>query len=165
MGDATINWKGFRIILTQCGLQANRTIISEREVWGVGLSPACGSDGRVGITGGVYLSLSRTVHCNQAHYKPASGGREASGFKGGQYVVVTGKLGLGRDANGGSGGRTYEGGGGNGLGGDGDGLNRWEDTVVNLILGTDSNDPLAYALVLELHLLIVGMLRGHGGEL
>ena len=45
--------------------------------------------------------------------------------------------------------------------GDGDRLNRWEDNVANLILGTDHNDTLAYALVLELHHIIMSTIGGN----
>ena len=96
-----------------------------------------------------------------------SGGGEASGVTGGQAVVGTGRLGLGRDVDGGSGGGTGGGRGGDGRDGDGDrdGLNRWEDTVANVILGMEPNSPLAYAPLLELHHPIMSMLGGHGGRL
>ena len=48
-----------------------------------------------------------------------------SGVKGGQTVMVTGRIGLGKDEDGGLGGGSYGGGGGDGQGGDGDGLNMW----------------------------------------
>ena len=57
------------------------------------------------------------------------------------------------------------GGGWDGQYGDGDGLNWWENNVVNIILGTESNSPLAYAPVLELHHIIISTLGGHGGQL
>ena len=66
-----------------------------------------------------------------------------SGVKGGQTVMVTGRIGLGKDEDGGLGGGSYGGGGGDGQGGDGDGLNMWEDTVVNIILGTETSSPIA----------------------
>ena len=62
-----------------------------------------------------------------------------------QAVVRNRCLVLGRDADVGLGGGTDRGVGGDIKGGDGDGLNRWEDTVANLILGTDPNYPLAYS--------------------
>ena len=67
---------------------------------GVSLSFRC-DDGGV-ITGGVYLHLpttkhSCTVHCNQAHYGPVSCGRLETNVKGGQVVVVAGRLRLGGD--------------------------------------------------------------------
>ena len=49
--------------------------------------------------------------------------------------------------------------------GNGDGLNRWEDTVENVILGTEPNAPIAYAPVLELHQAIMIMLVGNRGRL
>ena len=42
---------------------------------------------------------------------------------------------------------------------------RFEDTVANVILGTEPNAPLAYAPVLELHHPIMSMLGGHRGQL
>ena len=103
--------------------------------------PAGGSDGRGRIDVGQNLHIpptehSRTVHCNQDHCGPVSGGVEASGFKGGQAVVGTKRLRHGRDADGGSRGGTDGGVGGDGRGGNKNGLNRWEYTVVNIILGT-----------------------------
>ena len=44
-------------------------------------------------------------------------------------------------------------------------LIRWEDTVSNLILGTEPNAPLDYAQGLELHCLTMSMIRGHRGRL
>ena len=41
----------------------------------------------------------------------------------------------------------------------------WEDNVANIILRTDPNDPLAYALVLELNYPNMSMLGGHVGRL
>ena len=57
------------------------------------------------------LEHSCTVHCNQAHYVPVSGGGADSGVKGGQAVVVAVLLGLGGDADSGSGGRNVRSGG------------------------------------------------------
>ena len=59
----------------------------------------------------------------------------------------------------------WRGGGGGGDGPDGDGLNWWEDTVEDLILGTEHNNPLVYAPVLEHHQPIMSMIGGHGGRL
>ena len=102
----------------------------------------------------------------QTHNGTLSGGIEASRVTGGQSVVVTGRLGLGGDADGGLGGGTGGGGGGYGRDRDGDGqIIRWEDTVENIILQTEPNEPLAYALVLEPHHLIIIMLGGHIGQL
>ena len=79
-----------------------------------------------------------------------SGGGSEAGAKGIQSVVGEGRIGLGWDEDGGSGGGMDVGEGGDGQDRDGDGdgdrLNRWEDTVANIILGTKSNDPLASAL-------------------
>ena len=44
-------------------------------------------------------------------------------------------------------------------------INRREDTVANLILGTEPNAPIASASVLELHHLIMSKLGGHRGRL
>ena len=57
------------------------------------------------------------------------------------------------------------GGGGDGRDGDEDGLSRWEDNVAHVTLGIDPNSPLAYALELELHHLIMSMLGEQGGQL
>ena len=89
----------------------------------------------------------------------------SSGVKGGQAVVGTGQLGLGRDVDGISGGGTGRGRVGDGQDGDRDGLNRWEDIVANLILGTEHNNLLASTPGLEIHHLIMTMLGGHGGRL
>ena len=48
---------------------------------------------------------------------------------------------------------------------DGDRLNRWEDTVANVTLGTEPNSHLASAPGLELHHLIMSIIGGHGGRL
>ena len=80
-------------------------------------------------------------------------------------MVGSGRLGLVGDVYGGLGGRTKRGGGGDRQDGDDDGINRWEDTVSNVILGTEHNDTLASAPVLELHYQIMSMIGGHGGWL
>ena len=54
----------------------------------MGLSPAGGCDGRGKIIGGGYLRLplpehSSIVYCNQAHYRPVSGGEAEDRVKGG----------------------------------------------------------------------------------
>ena len=50
--------------------------------------------------------------------------------------------------------------------GDGDRpIIRWDYTVSNIILGTEPNDPLAYAPVLKLCHPIMSMLGGHRGRL
>ena len=56
---------------------------------------------------------------------------------------------------------------GEGCGRDGDGyeVNRWEDTVSKIILGTDPNDLLVCDTILELHHLIMSMSGGYGGWL
>ena len=92
-----------------------------------------------------------------------SGSGEASGDTGGQVVVGTGRLGLGRDAYCGLGGRTDWGGVGYRWNSEGDGLNSWEDTVANLILGMETNAPLVYDLGLELRHPIMSMLGGRRG--
>ena len=40
-----------------------------------------------------------------------------------------------------------------------------EDTVVNITLGTDHNDPFAYAPRLEIHHPIMSILGAHRGQL
>ena len=67
----------------------------------MGVSPADRSDGGGGISGGGYLRLllqehSRTVHCDHAHYGPVYVRGEAYGVTGGQVVVASVRLGLGR---------------------------------------------------------------------
>ena len=94
-----------------------------------------------------------------------SGGVGASGVTGAQLVVGTGRSGIGRDADSVLGCGTNRGGRGYGRDGGGDGINRWEDTVANVILGKDPNAPLDYALGLELHHPIMNMLGGYGGRL
>ena len=42
---------------------------------------------------------------------------------------------------------------------------RWGNTVANVILGMEPNDPLEYAPVLELHNPIMSMLVGHRYQL
>ena len=44
-------------------------------------------------------------------------------------------------------------------------LSWWEDNVSNITLGTEHNSPLAYALVLENHHLIISTLGELGGRL
>ena len=90
----------------------------------MGILPYGGRNGGGGTTGGGDLHLpppekSCTVHCDQAHYVPVSGGGEASGVMSGQSVVGEGKFGLGGDANGRPGGETGGGGGGDERYGDG----------------------------------------------
>ena len=81
----------------------------------------------------------------------SSGGLEAR-VKGRQAVVVLGRIGLVGHADGESGGGMDGGEGGDGHDRykDGDRLNRWEDTVANVTLGTEPNSHLASAPGLEL---------------
>ena len=59
-----------------------------------------------------------------------------------------------------------EGGGGDGWDSNEDGrIIRWAYTVVNVILGTEHNVPLASTPGLELYHPIMSMLGGHGGQL
>ena len=100
-----------------------------------------GGYGGGGITGGKELRLptpehSCTDHCNQAHYGPMYGGGSSVEVKVGQAVVGAGRLALG----GGFGGVMDGGGGGDGWDGDRGGLNLWEDTVANVILGMEYNE-------------------------
>ena len=110
------------------------------------------------------LEYSCTVHCNQPHYGPVSGGGEASGVMGLQVVVESGRIGLGGGVDSGSGGRA-------GVEGGGDGWYRygkiisWGDTVSNLILGAEHNSPLSYDPVLEIFHPIISIIGGHGGQL
>ena len=61
--------------------------------------------GRITGVGDLHLPPTKhslTVHKNQAHYGPMSGGGETPGDKGAQEVVGAGGPGLGGDADGGS---------------------------------------------------------------
>ena len=136
----------------------------------MGVPPANGSDGGLGITGGEDLHLLPqehiiTVHCNQAYYGTVSDrGEEYSGhgwpIGGGNMTACTGK-GRGWRLKRRNGRR----GGGYGDDGDGDGLNRWEDTVANVILGTEPNVPISYTTVFELHQPIMSMFGAHRNRL
>ena len=95
-----------------------------------------------------------------------SGGGAETGATGIQAVMGEGRGGCGGYADGGLGGRTDGGGGGDRKDGDRDGrLIRWDHNVENLILGTETNDLLAYTPGLEPHRLIVSILGGHGERL
>ena len=90
-------------------------VILAREGQSVGIPPAGVLGGRGGTSGGGELYLQRpkhscTVHYDQAHYVPVSGGCAEAEVKGGQSVVGSRLLGLGGDADGGSG-RVKDGGG------------------------------------------------------
>ena len=122
----------------------------------MGVSPADRGDGRGRITGRGEICLlptehSHRSHCDHAHYGPMSCNLEVYGVKSGPSVVETERLGLGRYSVGVLGCRMGGGGGGGGEQEfDGDGLNMWVDNVANIILGIDTNAPLAYALVSEI---------------
>ena len=75
-----------------------------------------------------------------------SGGEAEARFKGVQAVVVAGCLGNWGYLDSGLGGRMDRGLGGGGRDRYGDRFNQWEDNVANIILGTETNSPLAYAL-------------------
>ena len=75
-------------------------------------------------------------------------------------MVGTGQLGLGKDEDGGLAGGTDGGGGGDGWEDDEDRINWWEDTLANVILGTDNNAPLSSAPGLEIDHPIVSVLGG-----
>ena len=90
-----------------------------------------------------------------------SGGGAEAGVKGVQAVVVAGHNLFGGDADGGLGGGTDRGGAGYKQDGYRDGLSRWEDNIAHINLGTEPNDPLAYALVLELHHPIITKVGEH----
>ena len=89
----------------------------------------------------------------------------ASRVKGGQAVVGTERIGLGRDADSSLGCGTNRWGQGYGQDNEGYRLNRWEYTASNVILGTKPNDTLASTLVLETHHPIMSMPGEHGGRL
>ena len=112
MGDDTAHWECFGRIPPEVGPQTDGTTTLERAGLWVGV---CRSECEGGTTGGVDLCLlppehSHTVHCDQAHYGPVSGGGEASKVTGDQAVVGTGRLELGGDADSGSVGGTDGGG-------------------------------------------------------
>ena len=102
MGDDTAHWEDSGRIPPQVGPKADGTTTFERDGRWVVVSPSGVSDGGGGVTGGVDLRLPppeqiRKFHCNQAHYGPVSVSGEASRVTGGQSVVGTGWLGIGRD--------------------------------------------------------------------
>ena len=105
------------------------------------------------------------IYCDQADYGTVPGGVVETGAKGVQEVVVTGKGGCGRDTDCGSGGRTDGGGIVYIWDGDGDIISRWEDNVVNITLGMETNSPLDYAMGLEHHHPIISMLGDLEGQL
>ena len=83
----------------------------------MGVSSTGVSDIGYDVTGGGYLHLplpenSYTVHCDQYHYGPVSGGGAEAGVEGGQVLVGSIRLELGGDTGNGSGGGTDGGGGG-----------------------------------------------------
>ena len=82
------------------------------------------------------------------------GGTEARS-KGIQAVVITGRIGYGEDEDGGLGGGTERGGGGDEFDGDKDRKIHWEDNEANSTLETEHNYPLAYALGMKYHHLIM----------
>ena len=123
VGKDTAHWEGFGRITPQGGPQDDGEKTSDKKGRWMGVSPSDGRNGRVGITGGGYLHLpipehSRTVHCNQEHYGPVSGGVAEAGVKFIHAVVGEVWIGLGGDADGSSGGRTDGGGGRDGRYGD-----------------------------------------------
>ena len=94
-----------------------------------------------------------------------SNSRAAAGVKFGQEMVGSRCIGIVGDVDSGSGGGTYRWLGGDIRDRDSDRQNQWEDTVENLISGTETNVPLASAPVLELHHPVMSMLGGHNGRL
>ena len=132
----------------------------------MGVYPTSRRDGGDVITGGGDICLphpehSCTVYCNQTQYVYMYSSGATSGVKGGQVVVVSGRLELGGDANGRSGGGTDRGDEGDKRDRDGNRLNWWEGNVAKLILGTEPNNTLASSTGLELHHHIMSMLRGN----
>ena len=114
MGHDTTHWEGMGKIIPQGGPQDYGEATTERTVWSTGLSLSIRYDGGDRIAGGGNLSLilienSRTVYCNQAHYGPVYGGGAEAGVKGGQVVVVAGRLRIGGGVGGVSGGETDKG--------------------------------------------------------
>ena len=98
------------------------------------------------------------------------GGKTEAGAKGGKEVVVIGRFVFGGDADYGSGGGTYRGGGGDGRDGDGEGdgdgrIIKLEDNVANITSGTEPNDTLVYAPVLDINYPIVSTLGVYEGQL
>ena len=81
-----------------------------------------------------------------------------------QLMVGTGWGECGRDAYGGLVGGTDRWVGGDIRDGDRDGLNRWEDNVSTITLGTDHNATLAYVLGLEHHHPIMSTIGESGGR-
>ena len=127
--DETTHWECFGRIPSQGGPQADGTTTLERARRWIFVSSAGVIDGGDGITGGGDIHIppyehSSTVHCNQAHYGPVSGGGAASRVKGVQYVVETGRLVLVWDADSVLGWGTDRVGVGDGWDCDRDGINR-----------------------------------------
>ena len=80
-------------------------------------------------------------------------------------MVGAGGFGFGVNVESGLGVRSDKGGGGYIRGGDGYvRLSKWEDTVSNITLYTEHNDPLSYSPGLELHHLTISMLGADGEQ-
>ena len=171
MGPDSAHEEDFGRIPPHGGPQADGEATAERTGLRVGLPPSggCNVGGRLVGVGDLRLPMtehSRTVYCNQENYGPVSGSETEAGAKGKKYVVGTGRFVFGGDVGGGSGSGTDRGGVGEGRDGDRDErLIKWEDTVSNITLGTEPNDPRAYAPVLELHHPIMSTIGVHGGQL
>ena len=95
MGHFTAHLEAFGRISPQGGPQSNWEATSDRMAQSLGLYHDVGCDGGCYITGVGYICLllqehSRTVHCDQAHNGPVSGGVVEAGVKGGQGVVGAG---------------------------------------------------------------------------
>ena len=93
------------------------------------------------------------------------GGGTGTGTKGVQSVVVAGRGGYVVDVDVGTGCGTNVGGVGYGWDGDGDRPSRWEDNVAHVTVGTEPNNPLAYAPGLQYHHPIRSSPGGPGGQL
>ena len=92
--------------------------------------------------------------------------KTGAGAKGGSKMLVTGRFGFVGGVDSVLGGVIDSGGGGDGQDRDNNGrLLKWEDTVANITLGKEHNAPLAYALGLEHHHMIMSTLGYHGSQL
>ena len=105
VGDDTTHRKGVGRVPPQCGPQADWEATSAREGRHVDLPLSGGSNGGGGTTGGGDLHLppleqTCTVHCNQSHYGPETGGGADTRATGIQALVGIGRGGCGENADG-----------------------------------------------------------------
>ena len=110
------------------------------------LPPAGGCNGGSGVVAGGYLRLPSleqpgAIYFNKDHCGPVSVGKLEARAKSDNAVVLTGGSGFGGDVDGSPGGRAEVGGDKNSTETATNDLLSGEDTVVNIILGTDHYAP------------------------